>query len=382
MGVLASSDRKRIDAATRALQRVPVQGSPEGVLDALARCAPIACGVVGTMGGRESTSIVSHLIRLPSDVSDGWATTPRAHLARMLAPLVPASPGTLISDTESITGQFREELELLQRLRAAGLGEAAGYKVSARPTEAGARAHRFMTFALDDGQTFTREHHHLLAQLQPGIHAALDRLWVPLVASQSILAQIVEEQTIGFMCLSKSRAIVEVNERLHLLVMRFLRAAHVEDGHGALIRFAERALNETMGQRIWCLKHEDGSTQVNISTHHLAKESHVIGEDLQLVMMQEMLLPRLEKNPLGGVVPLVNQTPRLTAALRELDDVEQKIVVAMVTTKVPNKQIAIEMGIGFRAFEKRIQRIADKLSIHVPRGTRVRPILMQLLTSK
>ncbi|WP_437769010.1 hypothetical protein WME77_19220 [Sorangium sp. So ce764] len=239
-----------------------------------------------------------------------------------------------------------------------------------------------MTFALDDGQTFTREHHHLLAQLQPAVHAALDRLRVPLVASQSILAQIVEEQTIGFMCLSKSRAIVEVNERLHALVTRFLHAAHVEDERGALTQFVGRVLDETRGQRIWCLKHEDGSTQVNISTHHLAKESHSIGEDLQLVMMQEISLSRPENSFLGGVVPLVDQNSRLTAVLRELDDVDQRIVVAMVTMKVPNKEIAIGMGFGLRAFEKRIQRIADKLGIHVPRGTRVRPILVQRLTSK
>ncbi|AGP37903.1 hypothetical protein SCE1572_27600 [Sorangium cellulosum So0157-2] len=300
----------------------------------------------------------------------------------MLAPLVPASPGTLISETESITGQFREELELLRRLRAAGLGEAAGYKVSAMPREAGARAHCFMTFALEDGQTFTREHRHLLARLQPAVHAALERLCVPLVASQSILAQIVEEQTIGYMCLSRSGAIVEVNERLHALVRRFLRAARVEDGRGALAQFAGRALDETRGQRSWCLEHEDGSTHVKISVHHLAKETHIIGEDLQLVIMQEIPTLQREKSLLGEAVPPMCQTPQLTAALGELDDVEQKIVVAMVTTKSQNKQIAIEMGLGLRAFEKRVQRIASKLNIHVSRGTRVRPVLMRRLMSR
>ncbi|WP_437626008.1 hypothetical protein [Sorangium sp. So ce1151] len=401
--MLAGSVRKRFEVAARELWRIPVQGSPEDVFEALARCAPIACGLVGTMSDRASTSIASHLVRLPPGVSEGWATTPRAHLTRMLAPLVPAAPGTLISETEAITGQFRQEVEILRRIRAASLGQTAGYKVAALPTEAGTRVHRFMTFALDDGRTFTREHRALLALLQPAIHAALDRLGVPLVASQSILAQVVEEQDIGFMCVSRGGTIVEVNERMHALVKRFLRAARLEDGRGAFAKFAERALVETLGQRPWFLMDEDGFTQAKISTHRLAKEAHVIGEDLQLIMMQELPASR-PAAPLGHAgltgtqqdiarsllenclphesLPLTEQTSRLTEVFGGLDDIEQKIVVAMFTTTASNKQIAADMGFRLRAFEKRVQRIADKLNIHVPRGTRVRPLLIQQIAGK
>lgn len=348
MSVLTGSDRRRIDTAARALRRVPAQGSPEAVLDALARCAPIVCGSVGTMSGRESNSIVSHFIRLPPEVSEGWVTTPRAHLTRMLSSLVPASPGTLISDTEAITGHFREELVLLQRLRAAGLGEGAGYKVSARPTEAGTRAHRFMTFALDDGQTFTREHHHLLAQLQPAVHAALDRLCVPLVASQSILAQIVEEQTIGFMCLSKNRAIVETNERFHELVMRFSHAASVEGGRRVLLQFVERILDETRGQRVWCLQHKDGAAQVKISTHHLAKESHLVGEDVQLVMMQEF-----SAHPPARPLDLAGLTGR-----------EQEIARLLIEKGLSCKQIADHLAVSPRTVGKHVENIYRKRNVH------------------
>lgn len=68
--------------------------------------------------------------------------------------------------------------------------------------------------------------------------------------------------------------------------------------------------------------------------------------------------------------------------IKDFDGVEQRIVYAMVTSKTPNKQIAVNMGLNFRAFEKRVQRIADKLNIKVPRGGRVRPILVRVLTNK
>lgn len=65
--------------------------------------------------------------------------------------------------------------------------------------------------------------------------------------------------------------------------------------------------------------------------------------------------------------------------LEGLDDIDQRIVRAMVTTGASNKQIAVDLGLNLRAFEKRVQRIAQRLDIKVRRGSRVRPILRRLL---
>ncbi|MFO0591130.1 MAG: hypothetical protein U0441_26530 [Polyangiaceae bacterium] len=70
------------------------------------------------------------------------------------------------------------------------------------------------------------------------------------------------------------------------------------------------------------------------------------------------------------------------SVLDELDDVEREIVTRMITTRIPNKQIAASMELNLRAFEKRVQRVAAKLGVHVPRGHRVRASLTKLLVQK
>jgi DNA-binding CsgD family transcriptional regulator len=331
------------------LMLVQTQGSPDHVFRAIARCVPVAGGLVGALGDGNPSSPVSHVVALPPPVIESWASTPRDQLAQMLAPMLVARPGELVSDSQAIVGHLREELDLLRRLDAAGLGESAGYKVATRRTPRGGAAHHFLTFALDRGERFGERHRRSLALLQPAIVAALDRLRVPLVASEPLLAQVVDEQSIGYMCLARGGRIVELNQRMHALATRYFPAAHVEPGRGAFARFADRARLETQGGRSWHLRHEDGRSLGEISGHEIAKESHSIGEDLLLVVMKEFIFA--PASPGAGV-------------LRALTSRQREVARLLVESGLSYKQIADRLGIRDGTVRKHVERIYKAARVH------------------
>lgn len=353
IGPLDAREERLVATAIQQLSAIPTRGPAHAVFDALGTCAPVVGGLIGAMGTEMSGAAISHVVGLPTDVLEGWATTPLAHLRVMMAPLVPATPGELISDTSTITGPFREELELLRVLHTAGLGESGGYKVSARTTLSGKPEHRFLTFALDGGETFTPRQRALFRVLQPTVEATLARMEVPLVASEPIFAQIIEDRRIGYLCLSKQHTIVELNERAHELVFRYLEGAHVEAGRGCLQRFADKALVETAGGRAWQLYLHGGAAGVEITTHRLAKEMHHTGEDLTLVMLSETEL-----------VPPPHVLVRASVTERQLE-----VAHLLATTGLSYKEIADRLGIAEGTVRKHVEKVYRAF------GVRSRPAL-------
>ena len=66
-------------------------------------------------------------------------------------------------------------------MRAAGLGEAAGFKVASRETESGAVEIVFLTLVLGSEATFRPEHAEMMAALRSPIEETLARLRVPVL---------------------------------------------------------------------------------------------------------------------------------------------------------------------------------------------------------
>lgn len=327
----------RVARAVAQLGAVPLGGRASAVFDALRACAPVVGGLIGVMGAEIAGSTMSHVVGLPNDVLEAWASTPRDQLGRMMAPLVPAPPGELISDRSAITGKFREELDLLRVLHGAGLGESAGYKVSAKRAITGRPEHRFLTIALDDGRVFGPRHRDLFQRLQPAVQAALARIDVPLIAAEPIFAQILGERRTGYLCLSRGGSIVELNERAHDLVARYLSAAKVEPGRGSLDRFVQRVLDATSGGRSVRLSRPDGAAQLEITAHRLAKEVHSVGEDLTLLMLGES-----ETEP----------SPALHLTARQVE-----VAQLLAKTDLGYKQIADRLGIAEGTLRKHVEKV-------------------------
>jgi predicted DNA-binding transcriptional regulator YafY/DNA-directed RNA polymerase specialized sigma24 family protein len=145
-----------------------------------------------------------------------------------------------------------------------------------------------------------------------------------------MFAQFLEERRIGYLCLSSSRAVVELNERAHELAHRYSRAARVAAGRrGWLARFAERVLRKTEGGRRWHLVRHDHGASVEISTLWLAKETHPAGQDLIVVMLEET-----EMAPSPVHVPYEGLTHR-----------QREVAHLLVTTGLSYKQMAAYLDI-------------------------------------
>lgn len=335
---LDTRERRLVRRAARQLDAIPTGGPAPAVFEALRACAPLIGGLIGVMGTEMSGSSVSHVVGLPTEVLEGWATTPLPHLVRMMAPITVVDPGSLVSDRVAITGKFRDELELMDILASAGLGETAGYKVAARTTFTGQQEHRFITFALEGGQIFTPRQRHLFRLLQPRVEAALARMEVPLLAHEPMFAQIVEASGYGFLALSPTRAIVELNERAHEIVLRYLEPARVPIGRGALARFVDRAADECKGGRPWRLFRPDLGLAVEIRAHHLVKEMHHAGQDITLLMMSEIEIS----------MPPTDRA--LTARQRD-------VARLLATTSLTYKEIAERLGLAEGTVRKHIENV-------------------------
>lgn len=346
---------EQVRRAARALEKVPVGSAPEVVFDALRPCAPVVGGLIGVMKPEATGSVISHVVGLPGDVLEAWANTPLAHLHRMMAPLLSAQPGELISDRMAITGPFREQLTLLEVLGSAGLGESAGYKVAAGRQPDGRSEHRFLTFALDSSESFSPAQREMFRLLHPVLAATLTRIALPILPHQPLFAQFVEERHMGFLCLSTSLGIVELNDRAHELAQQCLRSARVAAGRGWLARLAERAMIETSGGRSWCLERQDNRARVEIEVIPLDRHAHPSSQalpsngDLIVLTVRERCLPE-----------------------RGLSPRQQQVANLLINTGLSYKEIAAELGIAEGTVRKHVEKVYRAY------GVQSRPELMSL----
>lgn len=349
MSYLGPRDRRNEERAWRLLQAISVGGSPAELFQALRPCVPVAGGLIGTMGSGLASSMITHVVGLPSDVLEEWAATPLAHLRLMMEPLIPANPGDLISDRTAIISPFRENLRLLKVLGSAGLGESAGYKVAVSTSPSGNPVHSFLTVALDDREVFTPGQSEIFRRLHPMIEEAIARMALPFVAREPFHMQILEEDRIGYMCLSNTGAIIEFNERAQVLARQYSRAARVE-GDGWLLRFAEQVWMKAKGRRTWSIRQDNGA-RVEIKVYRIAKEYHPVAQDLLLVELHEIALP------CDGL------TPR-----------ECEIAHYLVLTGLSQKQIADKLGISEKTVKNHATSIFECFGVHS------RPELIELLS--
>lgn len=360
---LDAEDQGRATRAVEALHAIPAGGKASAVFEALRACAPVVGGLIGVMSAEPAGSSMSHVVGLPSEVLEGWATTPREQLGQMMAPLIPAQPGELISDRAAITGAFREELDLLRVLRDAGMGESAGYKIATMRALTGRVEHRYLTIALDDGSVFGPEHRALFRLVQPAVAAALARIDVPLIAAEPIFAQILGERRTGYLCLSRALTVVELNERAHDLVVAYADAAGVLLGRGSLDRFVQRALAGTAEGRAMRLTRRDGAAMLDVTTHHLAKEVHSIGEDLTLVMLNEI---EIAIDPRAGAPPRARSHKRREdrpSPPRGLTERQRDVARLLALTDGSYKQIAAELRISEGTLRKHVERVYRMYSV-------------------
>jgi DNA-binding CsgD family transcriptional regulator len=346
MEALSPRDQKLIEHTRCGLQRVSAQGSPKAIFQALRSCTPIVGGTIGTLGQGGVDAMVSHAVDLPDDVLKGWFDTPRDQMLMMLSPLIVARGGQLISDGQAISEPMREQLDILRVMPKSGLGESAGYMVSdpaLRP-----RRLTFLTFSLEQGTAFTPRDHAMLALLRTDIHAAIERMRLPLVPSQSITAQVIENRSWGFILVSqRTGRCVEMNLRAREMVGHYSASACVEDGRYVVSSFAMRAVFEMRTKDAWVIRHVKGGSELKVTVHELKAEDHIVGEDLWLVMLEETIYPQAL-----GLFAGYGLTPR-----------EEEIASMLVESGYSAKDIAEELDTSYNTVRTQIQAIREKLGV-------------------
>ena len=347
MTALSLEDHKLVLKAHQSLRRVSANGVPQTVFDALRPCTPIVGGLIGTLTPGTVDAMVTHAVGLPEDVLKGWFDTPREQMLMMLSPLIVASGGELISGTQGIPESMRDQLDLWRVMSQSGLGETAGYMVS-DPVRHQRRL-TFLTFALDEKAQFTPRDHIMLGLLRHDIHAALERVGLPFIPSQSIMAQVMENRRSGFVLVSQeTMRCVEMNMRARELVGKYSESARIERGQYLMFSFAMRAVFETRRQDAWILSHHRGEGEIKVTVHELKKEEHAIGQDLWLVMLDETQYPAEM-----GMFAQFALTPR-----------EEQIAAFLVETSLFTKEIAARLGTSYDTVRTQIGTIYRKCGVN------------------
>jgi DNA-binding CsgD family transcriptional regulator len=348
--LLDPRDVRQVEVASRALALLPASAPTTSLFDALRPCVPLAAGIFGILRPSAPDSMVTHAAWLPPDVFDRWLATPRDQLAQTLAPLLGVGPGGLRRDSETVTGALREKLDVLRALEAAGLGEGVGYKILDRVSLQYGVEHFILAMLMPRAKPLPPRAQAILAALNPAIIAAVLRLQLPLTAHEPLFSQVIAEQSMGYVCLSRSRSLLEANRRAHDLVMRYRSAAGFTGCRGAVVDFAAHAWDRAAEGQPLLLRAEDQGSILDMSGHVIPKESHGRSEDVLLLTMKEVVL---HQSPVDTLLARAKLTPT-----------EKKIAHLLVDMTEPCKQIADRLTIALPTVNAHARQIYRKLGVH------------------
>jgi DNA-binding CsgD family transcriptional regulator len=270
---------------------------------------------------------------------------------RTLAPMVQSADGTVRRDSETLPGALREQLDVLRKLDTAGLGEGAGYKILRRAVPRRGNEHFMLAMIPERGHVIDARSQAMLTALNPAIREAVLRLDLPLVAHEPILAQIVEEQSLGYVCVSLGGALLEANRRAYELILAYRDAAHVQGRRGIMIDFAARARRHSRAGKPWILVAAGRPSVLEVHAHRLACEAHALPEDVVLLMMKETHMPSTGPS----------QRP---SALDQLTPRQREIALLFVSSSRSYKQIADQIGLHDGTVRKHAETIYRVLGVH------------------
>jgi DNA-binding CsgD family transcriptional regulator len=350
LAVLDLRELRLVEQAERALALLPASAHAASLFDAIRPCVPLAAGLLSIIRPSAPEALISHAVGLPQDVFESWLGTAPEQLAQALEPVITSPAGGLWRDSETLTGEQREQLEVLGKLDTAGLGEGAGYKVLAREIPWQGAEHVMMALLMDRGEAVPARSEARMAALNPAIRAASLRLRLPLIAREPILAQIIAEESLGYICVSTRGSVIEANRRAHDLVQRYRDAAGIQGRPRAVADFADRAREAAGGRRAWHLTAHDPRSLLEVNAHRLAKETHALPEDVVLLVLKEVLPPT-------DPVPVPPALLLLTSRQREVG-------LLLAGTGLSFKQIAEALGVSEATARKHGENVYRALGVH------------------
>jgi len=347
---LYPDESRQVEAAARSLDSVPVKAPASEVFKAIRLCVPAAAGLFSLIRPGADGALVSQPAGLPKAIFESWLRMPLDQLRITLTPVILSRVGRLRRDSETFRGAQREQLDVLRELDGAGLGEGAAYKVLERPVPWYGKEHLMLALLMERGEHVPARSQLMLTELHEHTQAAVLRSALPLLPHYPIHPQVMAEQSIGYICLSPSGRVIEVNQRACHLVERYSTAAGIEGLRGAVEAFAVRARKRARGGQPWQLTLARPPSTLLVDVHRLAKAAHAISEDTILLHMREVLEAPVVENALP--------------ALEELTDREHEIALLLAHLDGTQRQIARKLEISPNTLRTQAQSIYRKLGVH------------------
>jgi DNA-binding CsgD family transcriptional regulator len=344
---LDKGEAGQVRQASRALRKVPAGAPVAEVFEAIRPCVPFAAGLLGILRPGAPEAMMAYPVGLPPPVLESWLGMPGELRARVLAPLFSSRPGELQRDSETVTGSWREELDVLRKLRDSNLGEGAGCKLLERATVRDGEEHFLLAIIMERNKLLSPRSRVMLAALTPAIADAVLRIRLPLVQSEPLYAQLMAERATGYLCVSRSGSTIAANSRAHELVTRFRAAMGIQGRRGAVGELAARAWGLYGQPRTWRLDGDGPPSLLHVTTHVLDDESHDLQEGILLVVLEEILLPKCRADELieqAGLTPM-----------------EKKVARLLAHTPLSHKQVAVELSSETRTVETHAYRVYQKL---------------------
>lgn len=359
--VWGPSDERAMSSTRKALQSIDRSSPAQALPDALKQCFPFEACMLETIHTLRSRDPVDTIYDVPDNCN-----TARAHLIDqdMAIDILPAvNAGVAFVDVVVVGERQLQRSAYIQALysRRTGLGGVTGLMVSVKPSwPDGCKVYTTLWFFR--GRRSRIPHFHecrRLEALNDDIAEAVHRMQVPISYHASIESQPLFDSEDGYVLLRERGATFDANRRAFELSDMYAPDGIKQREAEKLRKFLQYC--ET--RRDTRILRPDGRAQLLVKRSQQGQYG-----DLVVYRLEEVaLLP-------DGI------TPKGELLLSRLDCIEQEIVRMLVSTRIPSKQIAVNMGFELRAFQKRVERIADKLNIEVSRGRRVRPILISIFS--
>jgi DNA-binding CsgD family transcriptional regulator len=342
-------ERRRIKAASRALDLLPANAPASALFDAIRLCVPVSAGLFSVIRPGTDDALVSQPVHLSPELFDSWLRMPPLLLEATLAPVVASSPGKLLRDSETFLGAQREQLEVLHELDGAGLGEGAGYKVLERSIPWYGTEQVMLALLMERGERVPARAQVMLSNLYEQLQAAVLRIALPFVAHQPFHEQIVAEQALGYICISPGGRVIEANRRARHLVERYGHLAGIHALRGAVEAFALRVREKARNGQPLQLRIDSPPAVLQVDVHRLAKETYVVPEDAILLHMREVLAP-----------PVVAAT---VPALERLTERERQLALLLARSNGSQKEIAADLQISSGTMRTHTQNVYVKLGV-------------------
>ena len=362
---LDESDYQALRVAMERLSCISAGGDPNSILLALKECVPVEAGLVGQVKLTPIPQVTNHPLQLPTELLESWMGTNPEQLEQAFRPVVISSPGDFWSQTDSLPERLRDQLEVLHQLDRFNLGEGAGYKVCQRVLPGGGIEHVMMALITDHQHRFPDYTAARLKALGPAVQDAFWRLGLPLIASNPILGQLMTDDATGFICLDMRGSMIELNQRAHELASKYREAAGITQTRDFLQEFINRAWAKMPGN--WQLVHASREAVLEVRVHALSKETHMISNDIQLIKMQEWIMPP---------PPPQAEEPDVPPELSKLTPRQQQAALLLGRSTLGYKQIADRLGIKPGTMRTHAENLYRALNVHS------RPELISLMNRK